>query len=48
MKLIVRKKQLARILEILGKFLSFLLKKRAFGPKMGAVIPIFELKRKEI
>ena len=42
MKLIAQKKQLAKILEILGKFRSFLLKKRAFNRKMGAVIPIFE------
>ena len=42
MKLIAQKKKLARILEILGKFRSFLLKKRAFSRKMGAAIPIFE------
>ena len=40
MKLIAQKKQLARILEILGTFRSFLSKKQAFSQKMGAVMPI--------
>ena len=42
-KLIAQKKQLARILEILGKLRPFLLKKRAFSRKMGAVMPLFEV-----
>ena len=42
MKLIAQKKQLANILEIVGNFRPFLLKKRAFSQKMGALMPIFE------
>ena len=41
-KLIAQKKQLAKILEIVGKFRPFLLKKQAFSRKMGAAMPIFE------
>ena len=37
-----QKKQLAIILEILGKFRSFLLKKRVFSRIMGAVMRVFE------
>ena len=37
-KLVAQKKQLTRILEILGKFRSFLLKKQAFSRKTGAVM----------
>ena len=42
MKLIAQKKQLKKILELVGKFRPFPLKKRAFSRKMGAVMPIFE------
>ena len=44
MKLIAQKNQLARILEIIGKFrpFFFFLKKRAFSGKMSDVMPIFE------
>ena len=42
MKLIAQNKQLARILEVLGKFRPFLLKKRAFSRKMGAAMPVSE------
>ena len=42
MKLIAQKKQIARILKIWEKFWPFLLKKRAFSRKMGAVMPIFD------
>ena len=40
-KLIAQKKQHARILEMLGKFWPFLLKKRAFRRKVGAVMLMY-------
>ena len=43
MKLIAQKKQLARILEILGKLRPFLLEERAFSREMGSVMPLFEV-----
>ena len=42
MTLIAQEKQLSRILEVLGKCRPFLLKKREFSRKMGAVMPVFE------
>ena len=42
MTLIAQKKQLAKVLEILGKFRPFLLKKQAFSQKMGVVMQIFD------
>ena len=40
-KLVAHKKEHARILEMLGKFWPFLLKKRAFRRKVGAVMLMY-------